>query len=201
MDLTSTKVVPYGEFTAFTPALPDFYWDVYSAEQRIKHICFEIDKLVNYADMLGVDLNITHTDVEELKKQFDEFQKAGLAEVYEKILQKWINENMPSIISDSIKMVYFGLTDDGYFCAYIPDSWNEITFDTGMVFGRSDYGRLILKFDAEGIDNTYSYSLAQDMDMAQLQADLETNIKRTDSCFDTLFTAMNKVLEKSGDNV
>lgn len=192
MDLTSTKVVPYGEYTAFTPALPDFYWDVYSAEQRVKHICFEIDKLVNYADMLGVNLNITHDDVEELKKQFDEFQKAGLAEVYEEILQKWINENMPSIISDSIKMVFFGLTDDGYFCAYIPDTWEEITFDTGMVFGREDYGRLILRFDADGsgvIDNTYSSSASDIASIKYTLDEMNTVLTKHDK---TLYTHLDK---------
>ena len=192
MDSTSTEVVPYGEYTAFTPALPDFYWDVYSAEQRVKHICFEIDKLVNYADMLGVNLNITHDDVEELKKQFDEFQKAGLAEVYEEILQKWINENMPSIISDSIKMVFFGLTDDGYFCAYIPDTWEEITFDTGMVFGREDYGRLILRFDADGsgvIDNTYSSSASDIASIKYTLDEMNTVLTKHDK---TLYTHLDK---------
>lgn len=192
MDSTSTEVVPYGEYTAFTPALPDFYWDVYSAEQRVKHICFEIDKLVNYADMLGVNLNITHDDVEELKKQFDEFQKAGLAEVYEEILQKWINENMPSIISDSIKMVFFGLTDDGYFCAYIPDTWEEITFDTGMVFGREDYGRLILRFDADGsgvIDNTYSSSASDIASIKYTLDEMNTILTKHDK---TLYTHLDK---------
>lgn len=192
MDSTSTEVVPYGEYTAFTPALPDFYWDVYSAEQRVKHICFEIDKLVNYADMLGVNLNITHDDVEELKKQFDEFQKAGLAEVYEEILQKWINENMPSIISDSIKMVFFGLTDDGYFCAYIPDTWKEITFDTGMVYGREDYGRLILRFDADGsgvIDNTYSSSASDIASIKYTLDEMNTVLTKHDK---TLYTHLDK---------
>ena len=192
MDSTSTEVVPYGEYTAFTPALPDFYWDVYSAEQRVKHICFEIDKLVNYADMLGVNLNITHDDVEELKKQFDEFQKAGLAEVYEEILQKWINENMPSIISDSIKMVFFGLTDDGYFCAYIPDTWKEITFDTGMVYGREDYGRLILRFDADGsgvIDNTYSSSPSDIASIKYTLDEMNAVLTKHDK---TLYTHLDK---------
>lgn len=47
------NIVPYGSYTAYTPALPQFYWDVYSAEQRIKHICYEIDKLANYANYLA----------------------------------------------------------------------------------------------------------------------------------------------------
>lgn len=46
-------IVPYGSYTAYTPALPQFYWDVYSSEQRVKHICYEIDKLANYANYLA----------------------------------------------------------------------------------------------------------------------------------------------------
>lgn len=47
------SIIPYGSYTAYTPALPQFYWDVYSAEQRIKSICLELDKLTNYADYLA----------------------------------------------------------------------------------------------------------------------------------------------------
>ena len=142
-------IVPYGSYTAYTPALPQFYWDVYSAEQRVKHICYEIDKIIAYANMLGVNINATHEDVAKLQELFQKFQDQGLAELYEKLLQQWVDDNMERIISRAVKFVYFGLTNDGYFCAYIPDSWDEITFDTGAVYGRSDYGRLILKMKTD----------------------------------------------------
>ena len=188
-------VVPYGSYTAHTPALPQFYWDVYSSEQRIKEICYEIDKIIAYADMLGVNLDATHDDVVKLQELFQQFQDQGLAELYEKLLQQWIDDNMERIIACAVKFVYFGLTKDGYFCAYIPASWSEITFDTGSVYGRSDYGRLILKMQTDSpnsIDNTYSYSLSQSTSLQQLIADLEINAKRTDSAFDTLFTNLDK---------
>ena len=54
---------------------------------------------------------------------------------------------MPNIISEAIKTVYFGLTLDGYFVAYIPESWTQIIFDTGAVYGTPEYGRLILSYD------------------------------------------------------
>ena len=187
-------IVPYGSYTAYTPALPQFYWDVYSAEQRIKHICYEIDKIIAYANMLGVNINATHEDVAKLQELFQKFQDQGLAELYEKLLQQWVDDNMERIISRAVKFVYFGLTNDGYFCAYIPDSWDEITFDTGAVYGRSDYGRLILKMQTDSpnsINNTYSYSLSQSTSLKQLIADLEVNAKRTDSTFDTLFTNLD----------
>lgn len=197
-------IVPYGSYTAYTPALPQFYWDVYSAEQRVKHICYEIDKIIAYANMLGVNINATHEDVEKLQELFQKFQDQGLAELYEKLLQQWVDDNMERIISRAVKFVYFGLTNDGYFCAYIPDSWDEITFDTGAVYGRSDYGRLILKMKTDSpnsIDNTYSYSLSQSASLKQLIADLEVNSKRTDSTFDTLFTNLDQTITKDGENV
>ena len=196
-------IVPYGSYTAYTPALPQFYWDVYSAEQRVKHICYEIDKIIAYANMLGVNINATHEDIEKLQELFQKFQDQGLAELYEKLLQQWVDDNMERIISRAVKFVYFGLTNDGYFCAYIPDSWDEITFDTGAVYGRSDYGRLILKMQTDSpnsIDNTYSYSLSQSASLKQLIADLEVNSKRTDSTFDTLFTNLDQTITKDGEN-
>lgn len=209
-------IVPYGSYTAYTPALPQFYWDVYSAEQRVKHICYEIDKIIAYANMLGVNINATHDDVVKLQELFQKFQDQGLAELYEKLLQQWVDDNMERIISRAVKFVYFGLTNDGYFCAYIPDSWDEITFDTGAVYGRSDYGRLILKMQTDSpnsINNTYSYSLSQSTSLKQLIADLEVNAKRTDSTFDTLFTNLdsdvvatlgntqsNQTITKDGEN-
>ena len=200
----SGKIVPYSAFTVGTPALPAFYWDVYSSEQRIKAICLEIDKIIAYANMLGVNINATHEDVAKLQELFQKFQDQGLAELYEKLLQQWVDENMERIISRAVKFVYFGLTNDGYFCAYIPDSWDEITFDTGAVYGRSDYGRLILKMQTDSpnsINNTYSYSLSQSTSLKQLIADLEINAKRTDSTFDTLFTNLDsKVVAPLGDS-
>lgn len=47
------KLVPYSAFTAGTPALPAFYWDVYSSEQRIKELCKELKKLADYGTYLA----------------------------------------------------------------------------------------------------------------------------------------------------
>ena len=156
-DGISWSIEPYASFTNFTPTLPQFYWDVYSAEQRIKQICCEIDKLVNYADSIGVKLNVTHEDVEELKSLFKDFTEHGFDKYYSEQIEKWFRENALDIYKLTAKQVFFGITTDGYFCAYVPDSWSEIQFDTGAVYGKETYGRLILRYDASGsgvIDNT-----------------------------------------------
>lgn len=215
----SWNLVPYSAFTVDTPALPAFYWDVYSSEQRIKAICLELDKLIEYADMLNVNLNATHDDVVKLEQELENLKNGGLLDYYEKQIYEWIQDNMEALISGAIKFVYFGLTNDGYFCAYIPKSWSEITFDTGAVYGRSDYGRLVLKMQVDSpnsIDNTYGYTLnAEPSSIEKLIADIELNAKRTDSTFDTLFTNLDKnaaaphgneqqtpiTLEKDGENI
>lgn len=140
------SLVPYGSFVLNTPTIPKFYWDVYSQEQRLKQICCELEKLMQYADMLGVNLNIDHEVIIELQEQFKKFMESGFFDYYAAQLEKWINDNMERIISKAIKMVFFGLTPDGYFCAYIPSSWAGIMFDTVADYASENYGCLVLKY-------------------------------------------------------
>lgn len=138
-------LIPYGAFTTFTPTLPEFYWDVYSAEQRIKHICYELCKLAKYDDYLAEQLGLTREDVEKLMADFEKFKESGFEDYYEQQINQWINEHMPDIMAQATKMVFFGLTDDGYFCAYIPAQWAFI-FDTIVDYDSDDYGRLTITY-------------------------------------------------------
>ena len=152
-----TRIPAWNAFTASTPTLPKLYWDVYSQEERIAAICAALDKVVSYSNEIAKELNLTEEQLETLTNLFEQFKESGFLDYYAEQLEAWINENMPSIISDAIKFVMFGLTSDGYFCAYIPDSWSQIVFDTGAVYGSYTYGRLILHFDVDGsgvISNT-----------------------------------------------
>lgn len=143
---------PFAGFMNFTPALPQFYWDVYSAEERVKRICMELHKLVDYCDAMNVNININADDIDALQAEFEKFKEHGFEDYYAAQFDKWFRENIKSIYNDLTSMVYFGLTDDGHFCAYVPDSWRDISFDTGMVFGEADYGRLILRWDVDGTE-------------------------------------------------
>lgn len=139
-------IVPYGSYTAYTPALPQFYWDVYSAEQRIKHICFEIDKIINYADSLGVQLNITHDDVAELQQEFEKFKESGFFDYYAAQIEQWIRDNFNKIMKQILNQgIFFGLTEDGYFCANVA---YQLTFilDTIANYSDENYGRLTITY-------------------------------------------------------
>ena len=139
-------IVPYGSYTEYTPALPQFYWDVYSAEQRIKHICFEIDKIINYADSLGVQLNITHDDVTELQQEFEKFKESGFDDYYAAQIEQWIRDNFNKIMKQILNQgIFFGLTEDGYFCANVA---YQLTFilDTIANYSDENYGRLTITY-------------------------------------------------------
>lgn len=60
------------------------------------------------------------------------------------------NAIIEEYIANVIKMVFFGLTDSGYFVAYIPDSWDDITFNTTEydinVSSMTEFGHLVLSY-------------------------------------------------------
>ena len=115
-------------------------------------------------DALG-DINSNATDIEKLKKAvaqlgelLDNWAAGKFDDVIENEVAKWVADNVKLIFDTYSKQVFFGLTDDGYFCAYVPKSWADISFDTGAIYGTEEYGRLILRFAADGqgvIDNRY----------------------------------------------
>ena len=135
----------YSGWTQYTPVIPKLYWDVYSAEQRMKQLCMNFDKVEHYLDYMA-DLmnqwNIEFTD--EMNEQLTALWNTVNGD-FKKDFDKWFNDNIESYIEQAAKMVFFGLNDNGYFVAYIPDTWNEIQFDTGYNYSdQNTYGRLIL---------------------------------------------------------
>lgn len=136
-------------FTEFTTSIPKIYWDVKSQEQRILGICKLIDKLVCYADMLGDEENESRAMILELQAQFQKFMESGFDDYYAEQIEKWVNDNLEILYKDLVKQVFFGLNEQGHFVAYIPESWDDIIFDTGAVYGIDTYGRLILRWDVD----------------------------------------------------
>ena len=90
-------------------------------------------------------------EIAALKELFEKFQESGFDDYYKDQVEQWINENLDFIFTHTVKQVFFGLTQDGYFCAYVPKSWNDIIFDTGMNYNEDTYGRLILRWDVDSV--------------------------------------------------
>ena len=102
-----------------------------------------------------------------LKEQFDAFVDGRYDDYYEELLKIWLDENGADFLKKNLLTgVFFGLTSDGYFCAYKPSTWEDVQFDTGAIYGTEEYGRLILRCEVNGqgvINNTgYDASVMSD---------------------------------------
>lgn len=155
MPLNPIPLLP--AFFPSAPVVPKLYYDALSPEQRIKKLCEELHRLCEYANMIGIRVNEDASEIERLAQEFNKFIAGGFEEYYEGMLTAWILQNAGELLTKYIKLVFFGLTQDGYFCAWIPESWDEITFDTVADYSDPLYGRLVLLYDADGnFDLNYS---------------------------------------------
>ena len=139
----------YSGWTRYTPVIPKLYWDVYSAEQRMKQLCMNFDKVEHYLDYVAALMNEWNIEFSaEMEEELTELWNAvnnGL----ENAAKDWIAQNLEWVFKTVASQVYFGLTLEGRFVAYIPEGWEDIVFDTGYEYGKDTYGRLILRWDVD----------------------------------------------------
>lgn len=92
----------------------------------------------------------THqAEYEQLKELYDQIISGNFPDSVKEAFDRWMRENALDLVGELVKMVFFGLTDDGYFIAYIPESWDDITFgttDLDLIIPGYDYGHLVLSY-------------------------------------------------------
>ncbi len=91
----------------------------------------------------------TNPTIEDLKNILDQIMMGNLPEGMKQGIKTWLEYNAIDLIGHLVNMVFFGITDDGYFIAYIPESWDEITFGTtglDTFIPDIDYGHLTLSY-------------------------------------------------------
>ena len=91
--------------------------------------------------------------VDKLQAFYDDLIAGRYPPEFVDHLKEWISEHGVEIIMKLIKMVFFAITDDGYFVAYIPDSWDDIIFGTTGLDdfpAGIDYGHLTLSYEIGG---------------------------------------------------
>lgn len=98
-------------------------------------------KVVDYLNHMLDDVNNVIKDYDELKKELNE-------------IQKWIDNfstgYLEKLIAEKIAtMIFVEISDAGYIVYYIPDTWNDITFNTtglDVDIKDKDYGHLVLSY-------------------------------------------------------
>ena len=90
----------------------------------------------------------TQPTIDELLKLYTDIINGNIPDKFKESLIEFISIYTESIIGKAIKSVFFGI-EDGYFIAYIPDSWTDITFGTTGLDDFPlgvDYGHLTLTY-------------------------------------------------------
>lgn len=143
-DATLPRTLPYPEVVTSVPfTFRDGLTTLELIERLrrcIHHVQHDVNKIT---EQLLADIKANKDAIDALLKQYEDDYKATI--------EKWLGDNLPQYVYDyitqSIQAVFFGLTDDGYFCAYIPKKWAQyIEFDTGANYNDDQYGCLILRY-------------------------------------------------------
>lgn len=95
--------------------------------------------------------------IADLQKLLDDIAAGNFPKEISDAIKNWIVANFYDIVGDMAKTIWFGLTDSGYFVAYIPESWDEVKFKTtGYDYTtelQPEYGHLVLQA------NYYTHSI------------------------------------------
>ena len=126
--------------------LPLVYDDSLSYYELLCKVVGKLNELIEkYASFDDVVAEI-QSAIDALQKQIDEFDTT--------YIEKLINDKLAN-------MIYVWISDAGYFIYYIPESWNDISFNTtGLDISNEElannghvanyeYGRLVLSMYAD----------------------------------------------------
>lgn len=94
----------------------------------------------------GLDIETLKSEILIVQQQLEKFINGDYTNKYIESLANWIDNNLQQLVGRIVKYVFFGLTDDGYFVAYIPQSWDFINFDTIIQPENPLYGHLLLQW-------------------------------------------------------
>lgn len=133
--------------------LPLVYDESLSYYEQILHIYKYVEEMrkdvIHMGELLQkFDITLEEHDnaIKDLQNELEKIKNGEYMSVYIEALAKWIDENLQELVKKIVKYIFFGLTNDGYFCAYIPDSWDFVKFDTILEPTSPLYGHLILNW-------------------------------------------------------
>lgn len=127
------KPLPHFRFWC-QKVIPLVYDDSLSYYEVLCKVVHYINKLIDTDNEIVEDLNALKAEVDQV--------------------QEWIN-NFDTSYAESIireylaTMIFVEISDAGYFVYYIPETWDDITFNTtelDITIPDTDYGRLVLSY-------------------------------------------------------
>ena len=119
--------------------LPLVYDDSLSYYEVLCKVVQYINELIASDKEIVESIDELKADMVQVQEWIDSFNYEPLLQTVAQMVQEYITAG-----------VYFGLTDDGYFVAYIPPTWDKIKFSTTeydiKIPIQPEYGHLVLSY-------------------------------------------------------
>lgn len=134
--------------------LPAVYDSGLSNIEILSKVLKAVNDLIENNNEFIKELNAAEVNITELQEQVAQLQQdiedvknGEYVTLYLDSIINWIDANLQCLVARVVKFVCFGLSDDGHFVAYIPQSWKFLTFDTGIDYtDKDEYGHLIIQW-------------------------------------------------------
>ena len=112
-----------------------------------------LDYLLEVADKAREvleDLNNYDARIDELEKCCEAVRSGNFTPEMVERIKEIVQSDLLDLVGEMVKFVFFGLTDTGYFVAYIPEPWDSILFNTTeydiFIPEVREFGRLVLSY-------------------------------------------------------
>lgn len=125
--------------------LPAVYDNSLSYYELLAKIQAKLNETIINIDNLNEWQEAQDQVMAELNQMVEDFIAGGYKQDFDQFAREWLDANIQQALTDAAHMVFFGLTLDGYFCAYIPRDWSFV-FDTILDYTDNDYGSLVIKY-------------------------------------------------------
>lgn len=133
--------------------LPAVYGDELSYYEVLAKVTEKLNEVIENLNKQGQNVNDLmafyiqlKARVDALENEVDAIKNGEYVHLYLDSIVNWIDANLQQLVSRIVKFVCFGLSDDGYFTAYIPATWAFLSFDTVATYDDPDYGKLIIQW-------------------------------------------------------
>lgn len=130
-------------YTPGDPAMYDLRWLV----SQVQSLTTLVQGIARGQEAQGGNITALNTALSDLTKAQECINKRLDAGDFEnENFLEWADKNLPGMVSEMVHFVWFGLTPDGHFAAYVPQNWTWLIFNTGMDITKPDYGHLIITY-------------------------------------------------------
>lgn len=85
-------------------------------------------------------------ELKDMADLLDKIAQGEYLDLYWTALKNYIDNNLQNMVAGIVKYVSFGVTPDGHFVAYIPPTWDFLSFYTEEDSYHPLYGHLILRW-------------------------------------------------------